>query len=222
MQNIVNTTTEMRSELDHTARRLAGPEERLRIKDAEDAARRQQPQAPGQRATQPPRGRCRAKSDDPRQSTTNARRRRRPDRRSPQAPGVGNLGWDTPAQDLQQRLDAALEKAMIDSTTITATHCVVGRDGRGSAAEVHFASEHALQAAKAKMRNAHQSVIPGKTIWLDVKKTREELAPARAIHRAYEILTDPKGRREDSAMLDKNVGSKVIFCSERGTRSTAS
>lgn len=96
--------------------------------------------------------------------------------------------------------------------TITATHCVVGRDGRGSAGEVHFVSESALQAAKAKMRNTRQSVMPGKTIWLDMKKTREELAPARAIHRACEILTDLEGRREDTAMLDKNVGSKGIFC----------
>lgn len=43
-----------------------------------------------------------------------------------------------------------------------------------------------------------------------MKKTRAELAPARAIHRCGEIVQDLEARRPDGQRVEKNAGSKVV------------
>lgn len=50
-----------------------------------------------------------------------------------------------------------------------------------------------------------------KTAWLDRKKTRRELAPARALHRAYDIVSDIEPRRPHTAVVNKNLGAKLLF-----------
>lgn len=216
VQKVVNSTAEMRSELEATNKRLAELEKKLRAKEVEDAVRAAQApassaQAAGSHSHDANRETKWRQQQQPQTKVQRPVPQPRPSSEPCLWDRVGNLGWDMPAQELQDRLDKALNDGGIDPDTITTSHAVVGRDGRGSAAEIQFKTEANLQTAKGKMRNSRQSIVPGKSIWLDVKKTCEELAPARAIHRAFDILTDIESRREDCAMLDKNVGGKLIF-----------
>lgn len=145
MQNSVNATTEMRSELDHAAQRMAELEERLRARETEDAERRLQAGSPAPAAH--PSSRPEKRGEEARAEPQAQPPQQAMPLRAPQPTGprlwarLGNLGWGTPAQELQQRLGPALETAKIDLSTITAAHCIVGR---GSAAEIHSAHEAAF------------------------------------------------------------------------------
>lgn len=123
---------------------------------------------------------------------------------------IGDLGWDTEAATLTELAWEALEKAGISPQDIAALTPVTGRDNKGSGAKAMFRSEETLQAAKMKVRQARVTCVDAKYVWLDVKKTRAELAPARAIHRCGEIIQDLESRRPGGHRVEKNVGSKVV------------
>lgn len=70
-----------------------------------------------------------------------------------------------------------------------------------------------MQTAKIKVRQLRKIFHEQKTVWLDRKKSRQELAPARAIHKCYDIVCDIEARRPDSGTVDKNPGAKILFVS---------
>ena len=47
-------------------------------------------------------------------------------------------------------------------------------------------------------------------MWLDAKKERSELRPARLVHRAAECLEDVEASREDKAPIVQDLIGKVI------------
>lgn len=165
MQRVVNTTTEMKSELEATNKKLAELEERLRAKELEEAAR------PRQRVAPPPQAASSSHQDHQR-PTDRPHQQPHVTPQTAQRQTTASIGPRLWARvgNLESRLDQALEDAKVDPDTIATMHAVVGRDGKGSAAEIEFTSEANLQIAKGKFRNTRLSVVPGKSIWLDVKK----------------------------------------------------
>ena len=54
---------------------------------------------------------------------------------------IGNLGWDTDSAVLTQRARQVLEEAGMSSDKYSHIAAAVGRQGKGSAVEIHFAYE---------------------------------------------------------------------------------
>lgn len=101
-----------------------------------------------------------------------------------------------------------LAAAGVAAEDVTAFTAVTRRDGHGSRAEAMFRTEQALQSAKMRVWHVRRSYIDSKYVWLDVKKTRSELAPARA--------RGPQGRGSDkdagnAAALQTVVGVHGAF-----------
>lgn len=130
---------------------------------------------------------------------------------NPRLARIGNLGWDTESTLLYNRVKELFDEAKIDWGSIEGIEPVTGRDGRGSSAECLFTTEAALQSAKFKVRQLRKTFHDHKAAWLDRKKSRQELAPARAIHKCYDIVVDIEARRPDSGRVEKNPGSKLLF-----------
>lgn len=128
---------------------------------------------------------------------------------------LGNLGWDTPAEVLMQRATELLESAGVPHNAVTALTPMVGKAGTGSACEAMFITENALQQAKLKTRGIRKTWVEGKSAWLDFKKSREELAPARTIHRCAELVEDVEMRRPDRGEVVKNVGAKLVMVNQQ-------
>lgn len=123
---------------------------------------------------------------------------------------IGNLGWDTHADILVQRASSLLESAGVPHEAVTAMVPVTGRAGTGSACEAMFVNETELLAAKMKIRGNKTNWVDGKPAWLDYKKSMEELAPARTIHRCAELVQDVELRRPDRGDVVKNAGAKLV------------
>lgn len=86
---------------------------------------------------------------------------------------------------------------------------VAGKYGTGSAAEILWESADALTAAKFRVRAA-RIVFAEKAAWLGRKKTREEMRPARGIHRAAEYLDQVELDKAYPQSVVQNVGSRII------------
>jgi hypothetical protein len=68
-----------------------------------------------------------------------------------------------------------------------------------------------LMAAKAKVRALNKAYDGGRSVWMDAKKTREEMQPARMVHRGHEYLSDVvSGRTDGRYKFSKNPGAKTI------------
>lgn len=50
----------------------------------------------------------------------------------------------------------------------------------------------------------------GRHAWLDHKKTREQLRPARMAHRAADVTEDVEQSRADAASVTKNMATGVV------------
>lgn len=80
-----------------------------------------------------------------------------------------------------------------------------------SSCEIIFRNEGDVLAAKTKVRSLHQQIQSELNhVWLDVRKSREELRPARLIHRATEILTEIEARSHHAKQVFKHIVSKCI------------
>ena len=123
---------------------------------------------------------------------------------------LGGLGWDEPAARLMQTANNTLTKAGVDPTTYSAVTAIVTRNDEGSTVQLVFRSPAELSAAKLQVRAAQCKGWSGKNVWLDAKKSRAEMKPARLVHRIAQVLQDFEDSRPDKQVLEKNMIGKNV------------
>ena len=120
---------------------------------------------------------------------------------------IGNLGWNTEAKILLERAREVLAEVGIEQS------CYSGLSGprrEGSRAELCFNSPSDLQRAKLLVREASKQYNDGHYVWLDVKKTREEMRPARIVHRMAEFLGEVETQQSEKLPIKKVLNGKYI------------
>lgn len=124
---------------------------------------------------------------------------------------LGNLGWDDPSDTLKSRAEQVLCEANIPDAEWGDLSPCTGRQGTGSACELHFTSSNALLRAKHKIRCLGKRFVVGKSVWLDVNKSKAELNPSRCIHRCLEVIQEVERQHgPDPAAYNKFMASKTI------------
>ena len=123
---------------------------------------------------------------------------------------LGGLGWDETAERLMAVAQTTLTKAGVDATTFSAATAIVSRNNEGSTVQLVFRTAGELSAAKLLVRAAHCKGWSDKNIWLDAKKSRTEMKPARLVHRIAQVLTDFEEARADKQPVEKNMVGKNV------------
>lgn len=125
---------------------------------------------------------------------------------------MGNLGWDTPDTQLIERARTVLQTARVEESAYTELVPATGRAGTGSSVQIAFVSAERLQRARMAVRAAGVSFGGGRRAWLDVQKTRDELRPARAVHRIAECLEEFEAEKpeEQRARIVKEMATKSV------------
>ena len=127
---------------------------------------------------------------------------------------VGNLGWDCDAITLCERFTtfmAAIEILPSEYDKPVAPH------RGGSHVDVLF--DHPNTVAKGKLRALAKQYSFGaeddphrKKVWIDAKKTREEMRPARIIHRSHAFLeTLIKESHPNISVIKDLIGKRVLI-----------
>ena len=106
---------------------------------------------------------------------------------------MGNLGFDTGADVLEQRCQALLHECGLGPEHFSGVAST--RRESGSACEIVFASPQLLSQTRVKIKALRKTSQTRRTVWLDVKKTRSELKPGRMTHRVHEVLEIFEGER---------------------------
>ena len=125
---------------------------------------------------------------------------------------MGNLGWDTSKDVIVARAKEVLSNAGVKEDEYVGLHAV---RQEGSLAELLFTSPMALQKAKFSVIGANASYVEGKCVWLDVKKGREELRPARLVHRISELIEEAESARPDKMPVGKVMNGKYVKVGEQ-------
>ena len=99
---------------------------------------------------------------------------------------LSGFGGATSTQELLQRAQDALKAAQIPSEW----HSELAPNNRDTAVFFTFRDAACLRLAANKIRSANISHAPGSRVWLDARRTRAENKPSRAVHRAYEGVSD--------------------------------
>ena len=81
---------------------------------------------------------------------------------------------------------------------------------KGSRVELWFHQASRLQVAKSAVEELQRQESSGRKIWLDAKKTRKELKPARVVARAFEVLQELEEGRPDKVSLTLLMKGKVV------------
>ena len=121
---------------------------------------------------------------------------------------IGGFQWNTAGADLVKLATECLERAGVPSSDFKFLHAP--RDP-GSIVSLVFTGPHKLQEARLAVKCSKYS-HGSRTIWLDAAKTREELRPARLVHRAAEaILNLENGLSEnDRRKVEKVMSGKQV------------
>lgn len=104
---------------------------------------------------------------------------------------MGNLGWDSEPADLVSCVTKLLNDAAVPQDAYNAMEAATGELGVGTAVEMYFTDETAFNKAMAAIRAQQRRLDSSQRVaWLDRKKSREELRPARQLHRLCGCLVD--------------------------------
>jgi hypothetical protein len=123
---------------------------------------------------------------------------------------IGNLGWDTDEKILMERALELLGKANITQDMYTGLSASIGRSGTGSAAELCFYQSQKLQTARMAIKALRCEFSAGRVAWLDAKKERAEMKPARVVHRLADFLQDIENTREEKFEVEKVMNGKFV------------
>ena len=100
---------------------------------------------------------------------------------------MGNLGWDDSIATVETRAKETLEAEGITDDLYSNLR---GMREKGSAVKINFHTSSSLTRAKLAVAEKRKVYRQGYTVFLDVAKSPEELAPTRETHRMHEILTN--------------------------------
>ena len=126
---------------------------------------------------------------------------------------MGNLGWDAPADQVLVQAKKVLEDAGVNKDDFS---CLSAARDKGSIVSLTFNSAELLQDTKRKIRSL-KIKAPGCEIfvWLDVEKSRNELRPARLIHRGAEALSNQEDNMSEPLEVTKRMNGKQIKVGNR-------
>ena len=123
---------------------------------------------------------------------------------------IGGLGWDSSSDDLLAKAKEVCSAIGLSELQLNSIVAIAGRNG-GSTAELIFETPALLTQARLRVRAANVSGLNGRKIFLDAKKTRRELQPARMTHRIFEAFTEMAGTHgSDISKIEKNLAKKSI------------
>ena len=82
-------------------------------------------------------------------------------------------------------------------------------------AELVFSTPDALQRARVLVRAIQKSFSQddggrNRFVWLDVKKTTEEMRPARIVHRVAEAIQEIEATQSAPLQVDKKLYGKIV------------
>ena len=120
---------------------------------------------------------------------------------------MGNLGWNTDEKTIEERALAVLTEAGVDASWYSGLNAT---RKEGSLAELCFNSAEQLQRARLLVRSLRKTFSDDRVVWLDVKKSREEMRPARIVHRMAECVTDFEASQSSPLAVDKQLNGKYI------------
>jgi len=133
---------------------------------------------------------------------------------------MGNLGWDCSKEVVTTRAKEVLEKAGIkpgDYVGLAASF-----KQKGSSAELCFNTPILLQKAKFAISDLDVSYRDDKApVWLNVKKDREEMRPARVVHRVTDLIEEAESGREDKLEVEKVMNGKKVLVGPKGSQHIA-
>ena len=125
---------------------------------------------------------------------------------------IGSLGWDTPKDELEARAKQLLAQLQIVVGTDISEPVAPSRGG--SHCDAVFTDARKVQVAKlacqSKAISFHKNGEKTIFAWIDAKKTREELRPARLTHRALEWCVAAINGRENPPVLAKDLIGKRV------------
>ena len=123
---------------------------------------------------------------------------------------IGGLGWDSSGEDLLAKAKEVCAGIGLSELQLNSIVAIAGRNG-GSTAELIFDSPALLTQARLKVRALNVSGLNGRKVFLDAKKTRRELQPARMTHRVCEAFTEMAGNHGgDITKIAKNLAKKSV------------
>lgn len=134
-----------------------------------------------------------------------------PQRQEQQQQQQQHEGWDTPEDILKQRCDEVVEMLGIRDKLEVDFQPVVGRNGTGNCAEGFFRNSDDVEPYKIRLRGLRKAFEEGRPVWIDHKKTREQLRPARTIHRGAECLEYLERSRPDAAKVVKDLARRQLL-----------
>jgi hypothetical protein len=121
---------------------------------------------------------------------------------------LGNLGWNDSQDTIVTRAKQVLAEA--GATEDEYTNLIATSRTAGSAAEVLFKDATRLQELRLAVRALDKAFSDGRSVWLDVKKKRHEMRPARLTHRATEALEELELDKEDAMTVTKIMNGKSV------------
>ena len=128
---------------------------------------------------------------------------------------MGNLGWDTEAEELEKRCNEVLRAAALPPEKIVAM-ASTRRDG-GSACEILFDTSDSLEEAKIKVK-ASRKKFGDKMVWLDRKRAPGDSRnrPVRLMHRCHDFLERCECEREGGPRkVEKNTSTRTVRVDSR-------
>jgi hypothetical protein len=124
---------------------------------------------------------------------------------------IGSLGWDADGALLKARAAESLLKVGILPEEWHTLSPMIGKSGKGSGCEIWFRSADGLAQGRNKMRNGCIAYDGRRPVWIDAKKSREEMQPARMTHRIHEYLADIASSRSNGIWtFSKNPGARTV------------
>ena len=67
-----------------------------------------------------------------------------------------------------------------------------------------------LQKARLLVRAFSKIYVDDRVVWLDVKKSREELRPARIVHRMTEMIQEFESAEQNPLKVEKKLNGKYV------------
>ena len=123
---------------------------------------------------------------------------------------IGNLGWDQTSETLTERARRVLVEAAVPADHFSGLCPIVNRAGKGSLVELVFSSAVFLQHARLSVRARQLKIDGDRIVWLDARKEREELKPARIVHRICECLEDFEQACDNPLPVQKFMNGKFV------------
>ena len=116
---------------------------------------------------------------------------------------IGNLGWDEAGEIIVQRAKELLRLLNIDEKDYEGPVAV--RATKGSLAEVWFHDPLKGTLARLRCKALRKIYHSNRIVWLDAKKTMEELKPGRVLRRAQQVMTIFEGEKEVKREITANL-----------------